>query len=244
VLGKPGVKDDALQREQLEVWFKAVRGIESPAVSAYLQILLLTGARPGEVLTLRWEDVSTQWKGLTIRDKVEGERVIPLTPYVAHLLARLPRRNEWVFSSTRALSLDPECIKRRQTKHARKGSVAPVGELVQASASGHLSDAGGPHRTACDTVGLEGLTLHGLRRSFGSLSEWLEIPTGVVAQIQGHKPSATAEKHYRRRPLDLLRVHHEKIEAWMLGQAGVEFKPDEAPGKSGIYGIIRPLQAA
>ena len=29
---------------------------------------------------------------------------------------------------------------------------------------------------------------------------------GVVAQIQGHKPSALAEKHYRRRPLDLLRV--------------------------------------
>ena len=26
--------------------------------------------------------MNTQWKGLTIRDKVEGERVIPLTPYV------------------------------------------------------------------------------------------------------------------------------------------------------------------
>jgi hypothetical protein len=39
---------------------------------------------------------------MTIRDKVEGERVIPLTPYVAHLLAALPRRNEWVFSSPAA----------------------------------------------------------------------------------------------------------------------------------------------
>jgi hypothetical protein len=45
----------------------------------------------------------------------------------------------------------------------------------------------------------------------------------VVAQIQGHKPSATAERHYKRRPLDLLRLHHERIEAWMLEHAGIEF---------------------
>ena len=80
-------------------------------------------------------------------------------------------------------------------------------------------------------AGIEGLTLHGLRRSFGSLSEWLEIPAGVVAQIQGHKPSATAEKHYRVRPLDLLRVHHERIEAWMLEQAKIEFDAKAKPGK-------------
>jgi len=45
----------------------------------------------------------------------------------------------------------------------------------------------------------------------------------VVAQIQGHKPSATAEKHYKRRPVELLAVHHKRIEAWILEQAGVTF---------------------
>jgi len=55
------------------------------------------------------------------------------------------------------------------------------------------------------------------------------VPAGVVAQIQGHKPSATAEKHYKRRPLDLLRVHHERIEAWVLEQAGVRFDAKAAP---------------
>ena len=73
-------------------------------------------------------------------------------------------------------------------------------------------------------------TLHGLRRSFKSLTEWLEIPAGVVAQLMGHKPSATAEKHYTVRPLDLLRVHHEKIEAWILEQAGIVFDAKAAPG--------------
>lgn len=189
-LGKPGIKSDSLQREQLPAWFDAVRGIHNPVVAAYLQTVLLTGARPGEVLAMQWADLNTQWKGLTIRDKVEGERVIALTPYVAHLLAALPRRNEWVFSGVRS------------------AVVAAPNEL---------------HATACKVAGLEGLTLHGLRRSFKSLTEWLEVPAGVVAQLMGHKPSATAERHYTVRPLDLLRVHHERIEAWILEQAVVQF---------------------
>ena len=49
----------------------------------------------------------------------------------------------------------------------------------------------------------------------------------MVAQIQGHKPSATAEKHYRRRPLDLLRMWHVKIEGWILEQAGIEQPGEE-----------------
>jgi integrase len=65
------------------------------------------------------------------------------------------------------------------------------------------------------------LSIHGLRRSFGTLAEWCEVPAGVVAQLQGHKPSATAEKHYRVRPLDLLRMWHTRIEAWILSEAGV-----------------------
>lgn len=65
------------------------------------------------------------------------------------------------------------------------------------------------------------VTLHGLRRSFGTLCERVEMPSGVSAQIMGHRPSAPAEKHYRRPPLDLLRKWHDAIEAWILQEAGV-----------------------
>lgn len=191
-LPKAGVKDDCLQREQLPGWFAAVRAINNPVISAFLQGLLLTGARREELAGLRWEDVDFRWQAMTIRDKVEGERTIPLCPYLAALLAPLPRRNEWVFSS-------------------------PAAE------SGRLQEPGIQSRRAAVVAGVEGLTLHGLRRSFGTLAEWVECPAGVAAQIMGHKPSAIAEKHYRRRPLDLLRVWHSKIEAWILEQAGIEF---------------------
>ena len=99
------------------------------------------------------------------------------------------------------------------------------------AASGRLQDARSNHTRALNAAGLPHVTLHGLRRSFGTLSEWVEVPVGVVAQIQGHKPSAIAEKHYRVRPLDLLRMWHARIEVWMLEQAGIDFKPkvDEKP---------------
>lgn len=204
VLSKPKVKRDSLQREQLAPWFAAVQSLSNPIAAAYLQVLLLTGARPGEVLALRWKDVNSRWKGLTLRDKVEGERTIPLTPYVAHLIEPLPRLNEWVFPSP---SNDTRLAKRAMSMPHKM------------------------HEKAQAVAGIEELTLHGLRRSFKSLTEWLEIPAGVVAQIMGHKPSATAEKHYTVRPLDLLRMHHEKIEAWILEQANVPFVASESPRK-------------
>jgi integrase len=197
-LPKPSVKDDCLQREQLPLWFDAVRKLSNPVIGAYLQSLLLTGARREELAGLKWDDVDFQWGSLSIRDKVEGSRTIPLPPYVAHLLAALPRRNQWVFSSPTA-------------------------------ASGRIQEPRTAHNKALDAAALPHLSIHGLRRSFGTLSEWVECPAGVVAQIMGHKPSAIAEKHYIRRPLDLLRMWHIKIEGWMLEQAAIDFVP-VAPG--------------
>jgi len=200
-LGKPNARNDALQREQLKPWFAAVRKSQ-PVAAAYLQALLLTGARREELMGLRWTDVDFQWKALRLRDKVEGERTIPLTPYVAQLLSFLPKRNQWAFSS-------------------------PTAE------NGRLQEPRPTHIRALNAAGLPHVTLHGLRRSFGTLSEWVECPVGIVAQIQGHKPSAIAEKHYRVRPLDLLRLWHDRIEAWILTEAGIEQpKVEQADGQT------------
>lgn len=202
-LPKPTAKDDCLQREQLPLWFGAVRELSNPVTSAYLQTLLITGARREKLAGLQWSEIDFQWGALSIRDKVDGTRTIPLTPYVASLLANLPKRNQWVFSS-------------------------PTAE------SGRIQEPRIAHNKALEFTGLPHLTIHGLRRSFGTLSEWVECPAGVVAQIMGHKPSAIAEKHYRRRPLDLLRMWHVKIEAWMLVQADIVF----VPAPAGLRAVI------
>lgn len=195
-LGTAKVKNDALQREQLPAWFVAVKQIGNPVISAFLQTLLIVGARREEWASLRWVAVDFQWNSIRIKDKVEDFRIIPLTPYVAHLLTGLPRRSEFVFSSP-------------------------------ASVSGYLAEPSDKHNEACAVAGVD-VTLHGLRRSFATLSEWIEMPAGIAAQIQGHAPQGVREQHYIRRPLDLLRMWHGKIEGWILNEAGIEFVPVQA----------------
>lgn len=213
---KAQAKNDCLQREQLRLWFAGVQQIHNRRVSAYLQGMLLTGARPNELAGLKWEDVNFQWHSLTIHDKVEGERTIPMTPYFGALLRELHTLNQTPPPAYRIL-------------HGRKlandlESWQPSAFVFESSRSesGQIANAGTLHRDMLRNTGIPNVTLHGLRRSFGSLSEWVEVPIGIVAQIQGHKPSATAEKHYRVRPLDLLRMWHTKIEGWILEQAGIE----------------------
>jgi integrase len=185
-------KFDVLERAHLKPWFTAVRALSNPVVSAYLQALILTGTRREEMAELRWDDVDFQWHSLWIKDKVAEEgRKIPLTPYLAGLLAALPKKNQWVFSSPTA-------------------------------ARGRIAEPRIPHNRALSVAGLEHVTLHGLRRTFASLAEWVEMPRGVVAQIMGHAPTATAEKHYINRPLDLIAIWHGKYEAWILQHAGIQ----------------------
>ena len=193
----------------MKPWFDEVRKLD-PAISAYLQGLLLTGARRNELAPLTWADVDFRWRSMRIHDKVEAERTIPLPPYLAALFYAMPRRNEYVFSSPR-----------------------------KSSKTGYVSEPRYAHNRACTAAGIEVLTIHGLRRSFGTLSEWVECPVGVVAQLMGHKPSAIAEKHYRRRPLDLLRLWHTKIEGWILKQAGIP-----QPSEDDELGGLRVLKGA
>ena len=188
---------DVLDRAQLKPWFKAVTSLNSPVAKAYLQALILTGARREEMANLQWADVDFQWNILWLKDKVEEQgRKIPLTPYLRSLIEPLPRRNEWVFSSP-------------------------------SSKEGRYIDPSVSHHRVLSLAQLPPVTIHGLRRTFASLAEWVEMPVGIVAEIMGHKPSATAEKHYKSRPLELLGIWHAKYEAWILEQAGIEFKPQE-----------------
>lgn len=211
-------KGDSLQREQLSAWFKAVRSLSNPVQSVYLQALLISGARREEMAGLRWDDVDFQWRSLSIRDKVEGRRTIPLTPYLASLLRDL-----------KAHADAPKPAKLRPTEHDAPDSAKPSQWVFSSPTAkgGRIAEPRIAHNSALATAGLPHVSLHGLRRSFGTLCEWVEVPSGISAQIMGHKPSALVEKHYRDRPLDLLRMWHDKIEAWMLEQAGIKFTPKQ-----------------
>lgn len=191
-------RTDALETAQVAAWWSGVEQLSNRTASAYLRALLLTGARREEMASLRWKDVDFRWRKLTLADKVEDSRTIPLTPYLHHMLAGLPRMGEFVFAST--------------------------GE------KGHIVDVRSCHSKALQSAAIERLTFHGLRRSFSLFGEAAGAPAGAIAQVMGHKPSATAEG-YRPRSVDALRPFLERIEAWILEQAGVQFDAKAEPGK-------------
>jgi len=64
------------------------------------------------------------------------------------------------------------------------------------------------------------LTAHDLRRSFATLSEWCEIPEGVVRQMMGHTGRGSHERNYRHRSVDLLRKFMERYNDWLVGEDG------------------------
>jgi len=210
-LAKPRAKNDVLQKEQLSLWFDNVRQINNPIIAAYLQTLLLTGSRRTELAKLKWVEVDLRWNTMHLADKVnqaEG-RVIPLTPYVKSLLLALKRD-----ATGKVLTIGGDALE-----------VVKPSPWVFAStnsACGYVTEPRIAHNKALTAAGLPALSIHGLRRSFSTLTEWIECPVGVVAQIMGHLPSATAEKHYKARPVDLLRQWHTKIEHWILTEAGID----------------------
>jgi len=89
-------KVDAKVKEPVTLdWLRAFSPHAGTAVEALAWFMFLTGARIGEALNVRWEDVSLNAGTVLIRQsKVSSERVSHLpTPLVA-MLSNLPRINE------------------------------------------------------------------------------------------------------------------------------------------------------
>ena len=191
-------RKDALEAAQVAGWWAGTEQLSNRTASVYLRALLLTGARREEMAALTWANVDFQWRKLTLADKVDTTRVIPLSPYMAQMLATLPRKGEFVFAS--------------------------------AAKSGRIADARSSHQKVLQSAAVEHLTLHGLRRSFSLLGEAAGAPAGAIAQVMGHKPSATAEG-YRPRSVDALRPFLAQIDAHILHLAAVPLVADLEPGK-------------
>ena len=82
---------------------EAQGGASVYAVAA-IRLLMLTGCRLNEILSLRWDDVDRTAKEVRIRDGKTGPRSVPLTSTVMDVLAAIPRvpDNPWVIAGHQA----------------------------------------------------------------------------------------------------------------------------------------------
>ena len=72
-------------------------GLPAPAI----KLLLLTGARRGEILALQWDEVDLDRGCLRLKDSKTGAKVVRLAAAAQSLLAALPRSSRWVLPATK-----------------------------------------------------------------------------------------------------------------------------------------------
>ena len=136
------------------------------AVTA-IRLLMLTGCRKSEILTLRWSDVDLDAGELRLADSKTGPRAVQLPPTAVELLEALPRRKDssWVFPGN--------------------------------DRDGRYSGGGLDHawRTVRAAAGLEDVRMHDLRHSFASRALALGETLPVIGKLLGHSDIETTARY-------------------------------------------------
>jgi integrase len=173
----------AMQYENLAAFIAKLRKREAPSALA-LELCILTAARSGEILGMRWPEIDFDKKIWTVpanRMKAGREHRVPLSPRAVAILRRLEqvKAGEFVFSGQKSKS--------------------------------HFSDR--VLHMVLRKLGVKNATVHGFRSSFrdwaGNVSSFpRELAETALAHVIGDK----AEQAYRRS--DALEKRRKLMDAW------------------------------
>lgn len=159
-------------------------GYQYRRISVAVIVLLLTGIRRGELLGLKWEDVTDST--LSVRRGVFQEhgkalvedykaktanslRTVPLLPEVAHLVQSLPRYGEFIFGTSTGKLWHPRNFSRDYKKF--------FDALQQ------------------EGLGVRNLTTHCCRHSFATLTLSSGADVRIVQQLLGHSDISTTARY-------------------------------------------------
>ena len=149
---------------------KALRRAEqkkehSSFVVAAFRLLLLTGARLGEILSLRWEYVDTDHHCLHLPDSKTGKKVVYLNEPALAILNNLPRleKNPYVLPG------------------ARPGK--PLVTLQKAWVA------------ISTRANLEDVRIHDLRHSFASVGAGAGLGLPIIGALLGHRQAETTQRY-------------------------------------------------
>lgn len=141
----------------------------SPEFRPMVQAALLTGARYGDLCTLRVRDFDARAATTAIANSKGGK------PYFAYLTDEAKS----FFAAATAGREPNELIFRRRDGKAW-GSSHQKRRLEAAS----------------ETAGIERVTYHDLRRTFGARLAMKGVPMAVIAEVLGHADERTTRRHY------------------------------------------------
>jgi integrase len=169
-----------------------------------IRLLLLTGARRGEILSMRWADIKDgTWTKPASATKQKSDHCVPLSAPAQQLLSEIRE-------STRNLNARGEYV------FPSDGKTGHVVEIKKGWAS------------LCTAAGIKGLRIHDLRHSFASQLASAGASLPLIGALLGHSNPITTQR-YAHLYDDPQKAAVEKvaaiIEAAGNGKAGDTVKP-------------------
>ncbi|WP_255476508.1 tyrosine-type recombinase/integrase [Geminicoccus flavidas] len=140
-------------------------GLMSPYVVAAVRLLVFTGARLSEILTLRWEHVEADRALLRLPDSKTGQKVIYLSGPALDVLAKLPRV--------------------RGNPHV----------IVGGKEGAHLVNLEKPWLRLRKAALLADVRLHDLRHSHASVAAASGLSLPLIGALLGHSQPATTARY-------------------------------------------------
>jgi integrase len=154
---------------------EAEQDSEDPFAIAGVRLLIFTGARAGEILRLRWDEVDLEARQLRLRDSKTGPKILELpAPAVAVLVGLQELRHlacPWVFPGR-----DPS---------------KPRNDYLK-----------GPWKRICRRAKIENCRLHDLRHTYASTAAGSGFTLKMIGELLGHRQTSTTERysHLSRSP--------------------------------------------
>lgn len=175
----------------------------------YFKLLLFTGARRGNLASMRWEEIDWQRRVWIIpreKFKTGKEMTVPLVDAAIAILEarKLESDSEWVFPNRRK---NPKC------PHLRE----PTDALTR----------------ICERAGIRGLKPHDLRRTVATKASELGVPYPVVAKMLGHRVYGVTGVYTPPSPAAIRDGFERTISAMLAAGGDAETKPTKGAGKAG-----------
>lgn len=138
---------------------------ESSSSIAAIRLLLLTGCRLSEILTLKWEYIDIEHHRINFPDSKTGKKTIYISPFVLEVLENLEKmkNNPYVIYG------------------AKEGA--------------HLVNLQKAWKRISKLADLEGVRIHDLRHSFASIGAASGLSLPIIGALLGHSQAQTTARY-------------------------------------------------
>lgn len=167
-----------LKFDELTALLKALAAYSDQRIADVFRLLLMTGARRGEVLSMRWADLelgnapdTAIWSKPPASTKQKEQHEVPLSGPARQLLME---------------------ARQRQTANRR---TLPEFVFNGSGQKGHVVEVKRAWRSICKVAGITNLRIHDLRHSFASqaISDGASLP--LVGALLGHFNPSTTQRY-------------------------------------------------